>query len=341
MKARLLEYLICPACSGRLQEEIFLEDRSMPWTEIVEGCLTCEICGRQFPIREGVPRMLAGQLIQEVQETVEGFGFEWLTFDAQIQDTFMTDEVHFLDFIYPTTKDFFEGKLVLDAGCGMGRFLKLGAEFGSRDIIGVDLSESVNAAYQNTREMPNAHVVQADIMTLPFGRQFDYIFSVGVLHHMEDPREGFFKLVKLLREGGRISAWVYSKENNKWVIYLVSPVRRHITARLPRRVLYAMSYVLGLLLYACLQVVYRPANKSSLSQQLRLPNLLPYNDYLYYSSRLPYKSLVSVIFDHLAPQLSAYVSREEFESWFRDGKLESVQITSRNGMSWRGQGERC
>jgi hypothetical protein len=51
---------------------------------------------------------------------------------------------------------------------GWGGFLKLGADFGCQEIVGVDLSNSVEAAYQNTRHLPNAHVVQADIMQLPF-----------------------------------------------------------------------------------------------------------------------------------------------------------------------------
>jgi SAM-dependent methyltransferase len=84
-----------------------------------------------------------------------------------------------------------EGKLVLDAGCGLSQPLKWGAVFGSAEIIGVDLSHAVDAAYRNARALPNAHVVQADISAVPFVEQFDYILSVGVLHHMQSPQEGF------------------------------------------------------------------------------------------------------------------------------------------------------
>jgi SAM-dependent methyltransferase len=283
--------------------------------------------------------MITGQLPKEVQKTVDGFGWEWQTFNDQIQNTYMTDKAIFLDFIYPTAEDFFEGKLVLDAGCGMGRFLKLGAEFGSSEIIGVDLSQSVEAAYRNTRSLANAHVVQANILALPFFKNFDYIFSVGVLHHMQNPKEGFSQLVKLLKDNGRISVWVYAKENNGWVIYLLSPLRKYVTSRLPRPVLYVISYFLGLILYSCLQLIYKPANESKLGSRLR--RFFPYNDYLYYSSRLTFASLVSVVFDHLAPQLAAYISREEFESWFREEDLAAVTITARNNMSWRGQGTRA
>jgi SAM-dependent methyltransferase len=277
-------------------------------------------------------------LPQEVQQTVDAFGWEWNTVNDQIQDTYMTDKALFLDFIYPTTEDFFEGKFVLDAGCGMGRFLKLGAEFGSDDIIGVDLSQSVDAAYRNTRSLPNAHVIQADVLDLPFSSKFDYIFCVGMLHHMQNPEEGFSQLVELLGEEGRLSVWVYSQENNGWVINLVSPLRKHITSHLPKPLLYAISHFLGLVLYSCIRLIYKPANENRFG--LRVGRLLPYSNYLYYTSRLTYASLVSVVFDHLVPQLANYVSKEEIRSWFREANLSDVIITSRNNMSWRGQGTR-
>jgi SAM-dependent methyltransferase len=276
-------------------------------------------------------------LSAEVKNTVEGFGFEWQTFNEQIQDTYMTDKAHFLDFIHPITENFFDKKIVLDAGCGMGRFLKLGAEFGSKEIIGIDLSQSVEAAYQNTRHLANAHVVQANIFELPFPNIFDYIFSIGVLHHLDNPREGFSQLVKLLKKNGKISVWVYSRENNRWVITL-APIRKVITSRLPKPALLSISHFIGFFLYLLLQMVYKPVNETKPGRKIK--HLLPYNDYLYYSSRLGYRSLVSVIFDHLVPQLAAYISREELNDWFERENLNSVFVTSRNNMSWRGQGMR-
>jgi hypothetical protein len=85
-----------------------------------------------------------------------------------------------------------------------------------------------------------------------------------------------------------------------------------------------------------LKLIYKPANENKLYP--KLGRFLPYNDYLYYSSRLNYASLVSVIFDHLVPQLTAYISKEEFESWFIEENLAEVIITARNNMSWRGLG---
>jgi len=234
LKAKLVDLLACPECKGTLKCVVSKEDISLPWVEILEGSLICQICSHEYQISNGVPRMITGQLPEDVQSTVDGFGWEWQTFNDQIQDSYMTDKTNFFDFIYPIAENFFEDKFVLDAGCGMGRFLKLGAAFGSREIFGIDLSHSVDVAYLNTRMLPNAHIIQADILALPFVKKFDYIFSIGVLQFLSDPREGFSKLVELLKETGTVSAWVYSEENNGWVIYVLSPIRKYITIRPPR-----------------------------------------------------------------------------------------------------------
>src|SRR5437762_2694911 len=105
-------------------------------------------------------------------------------------------------------------------------------------VIGVDLSVAVESAYRNTRDLENAHIIQADIYHLPLRSSFDYAFSVGVLHHLPDPRGGFEELVRHVRPGGAVSAWIYGRENNGWIVHLINPLRRHFTSKLPTSVLY-------------------------------------------------------------------------------------------------------
>jgi SAM-dependent methyltransferase len=272
----------------------------------------------------------------EVQKTVDGFGYEWETFNDKIQSGHMNDKQNFFDFIHPLTDDFFKDKLILDAGCGMGRFLKLGAEFASREVIGMDLSSAVEAAYRNTRHIPNAHVVQGDILFPPFKAGFDYIFSIGVLQFLSNPQGGFHQLKKLLKRGGQISIWVYSKEGNEFVIRILSPIRTHITSHLPKSILYAVSYILGMIQFLILRCIYKPINEWKPLEWLS--PALPKNEYLYYNAQLSLHALVSVVFDHLVPQLVIYLSKQEVLTWFENEGLSSVQISSRNNMSWRAHG---
>jgi SAM-dependent methyltransferase len=125
-----------------------------------------------------------------------------------------------------------EGKIILDAGCGMGRYLRIAAESSARLIVGVDLSAAVVAARELTSERPEIAVVQGDLLRLPFtGASFDHIYSLGVLDHTPDPRQAFLALARLLKPGGRIAIWVYPRERG--LVEFVMNAQRAVSARLP------------------------------------------------------------------------------------------------------------
>ena len=83
------------------------------------------------------------------------------------------------------TTELLEGKLVLDAGCGMGRYLRIAAGEPCGHVIGMDLSRAVEAARELTADLTGVSVVRGDLLRLPFSAEsFDVIYSLGVL----DPR---------------------------------------------------------------------------------------------------------------------------------------------------------
>src|SRR3989442_4281722 len=126
----------------------------------------------------------------------------------------------------PVGKDAFAGRRVLDAGCGKGRLLLLGAAFGAKEVIGVDLGPAVDAAAQNTADLDNVHVVQGDLTRPPFRLEsVDLIYSIGVLHHLPEPEAGFRALSPLLAPGGRFSAWLYAPLGSGSGLGLVDPAR--------------------------------------------------------------------------------------------------------------------
>lgn len=131
------------------------------------------------------------------------------------------------------------GTLILDAGCGMGRYLRVAAERGAR-VVGLDLSWSLDAAAELCREHPPAGLVRGDLLRPPLeGGSFDHIYSLGVLDHTPDPRSAFLALTKLLKPGGRIVVWVYRRERP--ALEAVIRAHRAVSTRLP----------LGLLLGLC------------------------------------------------------------------------------------------
>jgi len=108
----------------------------------------------------------------------------------------------------------YEGKKVLDIGCGPGWYTVQYAK-GGADVTGVDLTEqAVNLAgkFIEIEGLDNARVQQADAQNLPFDdNTFDLAASSGVLHHVPDPQQAFREVRRVLKPGGEAKLTLYYK----------------------------------------------------------------------------------------------------------------------------------
>ncbi|HOO56669.1 MAG TPA: methyltransferase domain-containing protein [bacterium] len=325
MKTRLLEYLRCPECKNELSLSVDKEAGG----EVISGRLTCRGCGREYAVDKGIPRMITGYGTDDIERTAANFGDQWNKF-KEMYDVY---RAQFLEWVQPLKEDDFRDRVVLDAGCGMGRFLYYASEFGAKEIIGVDLSHAVDAAYEIMGDRPNVHIVQGDIMNLPFERPFDLFYSIGVLHHMPDPHGGFRSVCKTLKPGGTAHAWVYGYENNGWIVNYVNPVREKVTSRLPVKVLSGISFVMTAGLQPVLKALYYPAGKYDIAA---LKKLLPYYPYMNWLSQRGFGHTHVVIHDHLTAPIAYYIKKEDFEDWFREQGMEGLELIHRNSNSWIG-----
>jgi SAM-dependent methyltransferase len=330
MKERLLPYLKCPACR---QEVSLATVARTEGQEIMEGELVCGSGAHRFSIVRGIPRFtVLSEIEAEKVATASRFGWSWQHFNHYDERY----SAQFLGWIAPVTPDFFKDKVVLEGGCGKGRHTQLAARWGARDVIGVDLSNAVETAFAWTRDYENAHIVQADIYNLPFARAFDYAFSVGVLHHLSNPRAGFLSLASKVKEQGHISAWVYGAENNAWITSWVDPVREKVTSQINPATLLQLSKLPTLLLYLATKLVYGPLNRSPATAPIA--GRLFYNDYLAAISGFGWREHHTIVYDHLVAPTAFYISREEFESWWQEIRATEVKIRWHNKNSWCGWG---
>ena len=258
------------------------------------------------------------------------FGWQWQHF-TQADERY---EQQFLAWIAPVTPEFFKDKIVLEGGCGKGRHTQLAARWGAIDVIGVDLSAAVETAFAATRELPNVHIVQADIYALPFAVVFDYVFSVGVLHHLPDPRGGFKSLASRVKPGGHISAWVYGAENNEWITRWVNPLRKRLTSRMNPRTLLQLSKLPAAMMFAATKLIYGPVNRLTPG----VARHLFYNDYLKAIANFGWREQHTIVFDHLVAPTAFYISRAEFADWWREIGASDVITGWHNRNSWRGFG---
>ena len=349
MKLRLLDLLACPGCGHpRLELTSFWLDRESQPPEVMAGVLRCPPCGRSYPLVDGIPRFLpdsweehgdrlapylggadaAAGAVEEVaafraehDATRKSFGFEWLRYQVT------GDPENRRFFRRSTGFDAAElrGRLVLDAGCGMGRFTKVAAELGA-EAVGMDLSRSVERAFRENRR-PDVHFVQGDIMRPPFAAgTFDHAFSIGVLHHTPDTRRAFRSLVPLLRPGGRIAIWVYRSFQPEVAVGVhkrafarlcqwVSDGTRAVTTRLPHRLLH-------LLCYAAVPVgwVKRQVGRRPLLRHLLWPLMLPP-----VSDHPDWRVRLCDTFDWLSPRYQWKHTTREVREWFEAEGLTGVR----------------
>ena len=119
---------------------------------------------------------------------------------------------------------------ILIAGCGTGQHsIGTASRFSKCKVTAVDLSlTSLAYAKRKTTELgiTNLKYIQADILKLnQLMKKFDIIESVGVLHHMDEPMDGWKVLTDILKPSGLMKIGLYSELARQNII----EVRKEIT----------------------------------------------------------------------------------------------------------------
>lgn len=139
------------------------------------------------------------------------FSAEWQAFnDLKVERTWgWTVEQRIQQFVLEVglEEHQLQGLRVLDAGCGTGQLTSAIGALGA-DVVGVDYSSSVEEAEKN-KTLDNVSFLRGDLQNLPFGEEFDLVYSTGVLHHNPSTRDAFLKLATHVKPGGRMYVWVY------------------------------------------------------------------------------------------------------------------------------------
>jgi SAM-dependent methyltransferase/uncharacterized protein YbaR (Trm112 family) len=108
---------------------------------------------------------------------------------------------------------FYRGQqCILEVGPGSGFNTRFMAENTAGTVFAADISDGALTTFDNTQHLSNCHVVQADLMDLPFAdHAFDFIIADGVLHHTPDTRAAVRALYPKVKPGGRFFFYVYKK----------------------------------------------------------------------------------------------------------------------------------
>lgn len=347
MRQKFIEYLSDPITSKKFDFKIFEESEG----HILSGLLTTD--DSWYPIIDGIPRILVNELKASLLQTHQDFlkhwkeklseaiVFEWqLAIDAisdldafskhqkKTAESFAYEWKHiykennyeksnFFHFLSPFLKEEnLKEQETLDIGCGSGRFTKWAALSGTKVSFGTDLGETVEVAYEMTKDLPNACIVQADIYAMPFHNVFDIAYSIGVLHHLPQPKQGFSKLPRVLKENGKMLIWVYNRHHNARAIYFYEPLR-DILKKLPKPILFKLSYIPGFIVH----LINLFGKFLELIGLRSLAKKLPFS----YYANFPFNMKLNDAFDVLATPKSNYYYLEEIKQWFTNVALKNIQ----------------
>jgi SAM-dependent methyltransferase len=278
-----------------------------------------------YPIVDGIPRFVDHQ----TPAYADSFGYQWtrwprVQFESENQGLPMEGYTQGMwETITGRSGSIAPDTVVLDIGCGPGRFVDVARRKGAR-VIGLDYSRAVDAAARAFADDPRVCLCQADALNLPLRTSsLQGAFSIGVLHHTPRPSRGVLEAARVVEPGGWLAIAVYGKGG----YYDARNVHawRRTFARLWRRcghyppLVYTYTAVYLRRLLRPLPLVNRPV-------QLLLP-----------SKELPDLtwSLVDT-FDSVTPSYQSAHECHEVFAWLRQAGLREIEPTRWGPTSFRG-----
>jgi SAM-dependent methyltransferase len=272
----------------------------------VEEATLCDGIDR-YPVTGGIPRFVAEGSGALDRRTQASFGYEWEHFSAQLPEYDREAENYFALVPAPLL----ENAVVLDAGCGMGRWARHVLRQPVRRLYAVDFSRAIDRAAVTLAGEPRAHCIQADICNLPLrSGTMTFSYCLGVLHHLRDPDAGMRSVARVTN--GPLLVYLYYALDNRprWHRMLLATVTaaRHITTRLPKRLMHALSWMVAALAYWPL------ARMARLLEALGLAGVahqVPLSHYRSSSLRV----MVTDAFDRFATPIEKRYTREQISAW--------------------------
>lgn len=211
MKPVLLDYCKCPGCADMA---IPLEIANAVYRngEVFSGTLVCKQ-GHRFAISNYIPDFVDPE--DAVTQNSHIYDSIW---DAHQKETYAgriaeyTRKFQEFARLPGEVQKYFENKTILDVGCGNGRFSYLASALSASHVVGIDYSvEALHRAIVSTGNPPHCSFIRANVLRMPLLPKFDFVFSMGVLHHTPDTKQAYLEMVQLLKPGGYVSLYVYGK----------------------------------------------------------------------------------------------------------------------------------
>jgi SAM-dependent methyltransferase len=325
MHPKFIDILCCP----KTGLDLVLDIRETLDSGIIRsGYLTSKDGKNVYPIVNGVPRFCDKELY------ADSFGVEWkkwskVQYESENVGNGMEGHTtRMFNTITGFSDVMLDKKLVVEFGCGGGRFLDVVRRKGAV-AVGIDMSMAVEPARENFFDDPDVLIVQGDILNPPFKQSvFDFGYSIGVLHHTPDPAAGLRQLVRTVKKGGQVACCVYEK--GSFSFYDFPSVRAY------RRVVGWLKSLIGTKGAMTLALWYSYFSATALYYLFWLPRRIPIARRLvhylgkYFFVNIPLPDMrwrILDVFDAITPTYASTHTGEEMRKWLADAGCMGVLQT--------------
>jgi SAM-dependent methyltransferase len=253
-------------------------------------------------------------------KTIADFGEQWTRYPGG--EGFFGSVELFNDIFAPllSAKDV-AGKRVAEIGAGQGRFINIFAAAGAAHLVALEPSEAMRVLRENTRAYAD-RITYLDVTgdRLPPTGDLDYVFVIGVLHHIPDPAPVVAAARRALKPGGTLAVWLYGREGNSLYLFVVHSLRA-FTRRIPHRALELFVAALYPAFWAYMTACrWLPLPLAAYMRRVMAP-LTPAKRRL-------------VIYDQLNPAYAKYYTRDEAHDVLARNGFSDVRLHHRHGYSW-------
>ena len=183
--------------------------------------------------------------------TVDSFGEEWNRFAGFSEEETRKAGEQYFDIV--TDEMLNKNSLALDIGCGTGRWSKFISPR-VKFVEAIDPGEAVHAAVSLTKSCGNVRITQAGFGKIPFEKNtFDFVFSLGVVHHLPDTEGAVKEAAGMVKPGGWLLLYIYYALETRGAffrfLFACSGLLRKIVSRFPKRLKFFTCELIAVFVY--------------------------------------------------------------------------------------------
>ena len=257
------------------------------------------------------------------KSTIEEFGNQFTLYENI--DGYWGSVEMLKDIVFPFDLNTIKDKKVIEVGSGSGRIINKLNLFNPSKIVAIEPSKAIEVAKKNNKGS-SIEFLNIRGQDLNFKEEFDYVFSLGVIHHIPEYEIVCKKIYKTLKPGGKFIIWVYGYENNQLYLRIFNNLRR-VTRIIPNFLLKILCKFLNIsaVFYILLCRIFN----------------MPLKDYFKnVFSKCSFKKREEIIFDQLNPSFAKYFKKEELLSLMETSGFKNIKIHNRYNYSWTAIGEK-